>query len=71
MKFSVRSCHASSSTPVNTLSGMERPMTMVGRNVLAMPRRIVGRMVSMKTKTTETAKKKPKIPSRLRLSIWD
>ena len=34
------------------------------------PRTKVGRMVSMKANTTETANRNPNVPSRTRLSIW-
>ena len=55
---------------MNTLRGMDRPMTTVGRRVLKNPRTTVGRMVSMKAKTTDTANRNPNVPSRTRLSIW-
>ena len=55
---------------MNTLRGMDRPMTTVGRSVLKNPRTNVGLMVSMKAKTTDTANRNPNVPSRTRLSIW-
>ena len=54
---------------MKTLSGIERPMTTVGRRVLNRPRTTVGRMVSMKANTTDTANRKPKTASLRRLSI--
>ena len=69
MKFRVMSCQNMRSMPVNTLRGMDRPMTTVGRMVLNMPRMKVGRMVSMKAKTTDTANRKPKVPSCTSVSI--
>ena len=44
-------------------------MTAVGLMVVNSPRTMVGRMVSMNANTTETAKRKPKVPSLTRLSI--
>ena len=69
MKFRVMSCQYIRSMPVNTLRGMDRPITTVGRMVLNMPRMNVGRMVSMKAKTTDTANRKPNVPSCTRVLI--
>ena len=54
---------------MNTLSGIERAMTIVGRSVANSPRTTVGRMVSMNAKTTQTAKRKPNIASWVSVSI--
>ena len=69
MKFSDRSCHASSSTPVNTLSGIDMAITTVGRSVLNSPFRIVGLNDTMNANTTVTANRNPYIASRKSVSI--
>ena len=69
MKFSDRSCHASSSTPVNTLSGIDIAITTVGRSVLDSPFRIVGLNDTMNANTTVTANRNPYSASRKSASI--
>ena len=55
---------------MNTLRGMDSAMTAVGRRVVKNPFTNVGRMVSMKANTTDTANRNPNNASRSRLSIW-
>ena len=69
MKLRVMSCHDIRRMPVKTLRGIERAITTVGRRVLKKPLTIVGRMVSMKAKTTDTANRNPNIASLTRVSI--
>ena len=48
---------------MKTLNGIDRAITTVGRSVLTRPRKTVGRIVSMKAKTTDTAKRNPNMAS--------
>ena len=64
MKFSASPCQLISSTPAKMLSGIESPITTVGRSDVSAPTIAFGRSVRKNANTTITASISPRIASR-------
>ena len=71
MKFKASPCQLMRSTPVKMLSGIDSPITTVGRSVLRIPMMTDGLIVRKNRNTTETASVSPRMASRSRVVICD
>ena len=71
MKFRASPCQLMSSTPMNMLRGIDKPITTVGRSVLRTPMMTDGLSVRKNRNTTEMASVSPRMASRSRVEICD
>ena len=69
MKLSDRPCQLIRMTPVRMLSGIDRPITTVGRRVFSAPLMAVGLSVMKNANTTAMARVRPSTASRSRVLI--